>query len=258
MTIPFSDFIHKQVKRPTVKAMPFFHNVDSVTGVRILKSGTLTTKLCDVFKEPLIYLFYGRPAYKIDFNNGNMRGDSLCCPISIILKPNSHIKIKRIYPFDSGGFQKRYQSIIPKTIERDEFRLDHSTELVRKHIELFFKTNGNYFHGNSTFNQPITFTNTCIQTYVNIINTNGQTPFDDRVYTVEYQVDENIDLSKNILALAAPSKAFEDSEINEWVIKKWNAIPIAYSIYKYGNLLTYHGAMFEQIKSFLTSQNYIK
>jgi hypothetical protein len=52
------------------------------------------------------YLFYGRPAYKIDTDN-EIRTDEYLNPICFIIKRNCVKKSQRIFPFDSGAFLNR-------------------------------------------------------------------------------------------------------------------------------------------------------
>ena len=58
----FSDFVDSST--PTTRALPLAHNCDSYHFREIAKSQQLRPSFCGHFKEDLIYLFYGRPAYR--------------------------------------------------------------------------------------------------------------------------------------------------------------------------------------------------
>lgn len=257
MQSKLAKYICDSLSKPSLKIMPFFHNVDSLKIRDIIETGALKTKKCPVFNEPLVYLFYGRPAYKLTNENGNW-SDEFHTPISFILSSNSSINIKRIYPFDTGAFTAGfYENHVPKEFSIDNFLLGTSHEVPRMLIEIFFENNENYFLGKPTFSEHPKFLEYEVKAFLNIIKAKGQSPFDDRAYTIEYQLASDMEIKGNILAVVAPSEAFDDPLVYDKVVGEWNAIPLNYSTYHCGDLRTYHGAMFEKIKNFLKKKDYL-
>ncbi len=258
MPSPFARYIKTKIALCSMSDMPFFHNVLSLHFWDIIQSGVLKTKHCSIFKEPLVYLFYGRPAYKTGSENGEKRRrDKLKVPISFILKPDCTRSVKRIYPFDTGGFEEHYREYIPKEYDYNRFFLGTAHETAKKLIELFFGSNGNYYSGSSCYKEEVKFHEMEVKAYLNVLEATGSTPFDDRAYTVEYQIPSDIDLSKNVIAVAAPSEAFNDKEITNVVVGKWGAVPLDYEISRFCDIRTVHGHMCERIRFFLKDKGYI-
>src|SRR5687768_5724141 len=82
--------------------LPFFHCCEAVFLQSILDSEQLEPRYCNEYGEHLLYLFYGRPAYKSgEINNSRL---TFMMPLCFIIKHDAVNLIKRIVAFDSGAF----------------------------------------------------------------------------------------------------------------------------------------------------------
>jgi hypothetical protein len=253
----FASYIEDKVPTTTLVAMPLFHNAKAVALWDILSKGALQPHYCEEFKEPLVYLFYGRAAYKVGADTGS-RSDDFWSPVSIVMEPGCVPSIKRIYPFDTGGFATRYREHIPDYLSRDRFLLDGSPQIAQKLVDLFFGSNRNYLRGKKEFRgADVEFRHLEVRAYLSVLNSAGSMPFDDRAYTIEYQIDSEIDLSKCVIAVSAPSEAFDDPQIYSLVVDQWKALPLPYDTFRGGNAEIQHGQMFVQVRAFLEHRGYI-
>lgn len=107
----------------TKEMLPFFHSCDAFFFRSIIIGKKLTPTKCTVFEnEDLLYLFYGRPAYKAS-NLLSSRLSSML-PVSFILKSDCVDDIKRIAPFDTGAFHKGlYKDYIHPSMHMQNFFL---------------------------------------------------------------------------------------------------------------------------------------
>lgn len=71
----------------------------------IINAGKLEPRMCDVFKEKLIYLFYGGVLYRTA-NKPTRNASEL--PIVFVFHPSLLRFVERYYPFDTGALAKRY------------------------------------------------------------------------------------------------------------------------------------------------------
>jgi hypothetical protein len=82
--------------------LPFYHTCRGETFRTIASSGSVAATHCKEFQENLLYLFYGRPAYRIAGEKTTL--DLGQFPVCFILKRDSVRNVKRIFPFDTGAF----------------------------------------------------------------------------------------------------------------------------------------------------------
>jgi hypothetical protein len=102
----FSDYIQKQEMVPN--ELPMVHTTEYFRLPSIQSSNTLQASACKVFGEPLLYFFYGRPAYR-DASQTSPTRDVGFYPICFVFRPGTIAKgAKRLYPFDSGASQSGF------------------------------------------------------------------------------------------------------------------------------------------------------
>ncbi|SEK00155.1 hypothetical protein SAMN05518849_1256 [Sphingobium sp. AP50] len=95
-----------------------------ICSARSWESETLDPVPCPVFnKEPLIYFFYGRPAYRASAQIQS-NGLDAYAPICIIMKPDA-ADPRRIFPFDSGAFHHHLLAdFTHHRMMKEDFELD--------------------------------------------------------------------------------------------------------------------------------------
>src|SRR5258706_981135 len=90
--------------------LPLVHTTESYYLKKILKTGYIEARPCNVFTgEKLAYFFVGRAAYKRELSQ---EAEYWELPSCIVRSFTTH-GVKRIFPFDSGAFKaKRYSASI--------------------------------------------------------------------------------------------------------------------------------------------------
>ena len=201
----FRNFIEKHT--PTNPQMPFTHNTSGANFQSILFNGKISKIMCPVFHQEYVYFFYGRPAYKVSSKEESCTIEELL-PVCMLFKPDSLDNVARIYPFDSGAFdQGCYQNVISNKYNIDEFNMGKSLENIQKLISAFYDDNRKYYYG-----IPKHIKNaSCLQikSYLRLIETLIPLPTDDRKYTVEIILNDEIELKNKILAVILPRLLLE-------------------------------------------------
>ena len=86
------------------KSPPWVHSTASSRLLSILQQEKLLAVKCNVFKkDKLCYLFVGRAAYK---GRESLNPEPWQLPTVFVMRFDTPPRIKRIYPFDSGAFDR--------------------------------------------------------------------------------------------------------------------------------------------------------
>lgn len=196
-----------------ILTIPAFHSCDSFFLRKILNERKLSTSEDDVFEnEKLLYLFYGRPAYK----SANQQSSKLKAflPISFIVKSESIDRIKRVISFDSGAFKNGlYNNYLHPQMSLDNFILTPTIDAVKKAICYLFGTNENYFKGIPKEKPPFDPLDFEIECLYNLISGNEQQIVDDRKSTFEIQLDNQLFLTNSSLEAVILPDFFLSSEL---------------------------------------------
>lgn len=177
----------------------------------ILAKKILKVSDCPVYKEPLLYLFYGRPAYKIPAPH---------YPMCFVFKfdDSDLSNIRRKMAFDSGAFYyKRMDKFFPSGAKLEDFEIANlPMEFLQRFIKIFFNNNSNYF--DSIVNNPLPeFQNDLLKSYVSLIQSPDQESLDDRRKSLEIQFGSAFDLSTKkpeILIISSAHIENEEERIN--------------------------------------------
>lgn len=109
----------------------------------IVFSAELRPARCGVFHRDLIYLFYGRPAYRSRRSDDTT--DMACCPVCFVFARGKVCNIHGIYPFDTGAARAgRYLPDIPWA-DVPAYALQTVIDSARQFTHMFFETNRNYY-----------------------------------------------------------------------------------------------------------------
>jgi len=164
---------------------------------------------CEVFGEALIYLFYGRPAFRIAEDDIAI-GHSY--PVVLVFENELVDKATRMFPFDSGAFAgKRYSDFMHKRMTLGNFELPVSPEAPRKMVSAFFGSNFEYLRTvprRPERNHKAEFeVEALVRMYLQ-----GRPKADDRRQVVELQVPVRLDLSEAYWTALVYPDHFEDSK----------------------------------------------
>jgi hypothetical protein len=127
---------------PYTKTLAWCHRTNAYRFRDMVESAECSIKLSDSCAEGLLYLFYGRPAYRLA-NDSMSKSSSL--PIVLLFDPLLVQLGKRLYPFDSGAFQgKLLNPWMDPEMQIDHFQLECGSEPVRRFVRAFFESNDHY------------------------------------------------------------------------------------------------------------------
>jgi hypothetical protein len=171
------------------------------------KRNTIETELCDVYQEQLIYLFYGRPAFKVP---------AAYYPMCFVFRlENEDIdRIKRKMAFDTGAFHNGYMAdyFEGSNAQLGDFEIENQPlEYLSRFVRYFFENNTQYYDGgvNPALNgghQDV------INRYVLMLKEADTDNLDGRRRSIEIQFGQNIDLNQKTPEMLIVSSAHIENE----------------------------------------------
>lgn len=172
----------------------------------MIEHGTIKPQPCTVFKEDLIYAFYGRPAYR-SRHEGSI-GLAARAPVIMVLKPELIARGTRLYPFDTGAYAAgRYRRWLHSNAAVDDFGLPATSEAARKHVSAFFQSNKNYLTVHPTMPSVAYHGEFEVEQLAHILFDLDAVEADTRRIAMELQVDTPLPLDQTIIdALVLPSE----------------------------------------------------
>lgn len=201
---PRADFARLVANAPAFDPLlPFTHVTDAYMFRQIMAEERLAPSTCRIFDEQLLYLFYGRPAYRAAAEAESNGLDSYW-PVCFVLRPEA-VKPKRIFPFDTGAFHfGRFAAFMDHRMIKEDFELTLGLDAPARVVQLFWRHNRAYFEneGHVGFDpEPMDFEAKC---YIELIKSRARGPFDERNSAIEVQTDVPIPLENNIIAVILP------------------------------------------------------
>jgi hypothetical protein len=246
----FSDYVQKQAM--VSRELPLVHTTEYFRLGSIQASNALQPRDCKVFKEPLLYFFYGRPAYR-DASQITPTRDVGFYPICFIFRPGTICKkAKRMYPFDTGASQSgMYVPDINPPEALTDYQLQTAVESARRVVRCFFETDEQYLSNKARAALGFSSAETKPESYYRLINGGGQPGVDDRCSAVEIQIAESLDIGKDALAaVALPLCFLEDKILAKTLVEVWQAQPLTYYADIGMRPLEYHGAIRQLIRGY--------
>jgi hypothetical protein len=218
------NFIRQQT--PVVPPLPLVHTTRAYALDEIVGGNTLDPRECDVFKEQLTYLFYGRPAYRAkEGNNARLEFE---WPIVFIFDPKKIPAIHRLFPFDTGAFALEfYRDFFSKESRIEDFQLDPSLDTATKLVGALYLNNEEYYLGETRKNVDIPHRQFEIQGIYELARLPGlqgarsmwQTR-DERSSAIEIQIGQPLSLAETLVAVILPKPYMEDPEIKD-ALARW-------------------------------------
>lgn len=216
--------------------------------------GSVGTRPCPVYNDsPLLYLFYGRPAYKPAQGVSASKISDLA-PVCLILDPDLLDLAVRMVPFDSGGFE-RYLDLIGPDLPRSEFELSGDPSLPLRLITAFFQTNRDYYDQLPKLREEdIPFSGRSARAYARLLSDTAIRDADDRIGTIEVQFADRIPLAGALKAIVAPSAMLADAEVLRALDACPGAVPLPYKIYGRFEPLSFAQLIYERVDTFLEAE----
>jgi hypothetical protein len=209
--------------------LPLVHTTEYFRLSSIQATNTLQTSNCKVFKEPLLYFFYGRPAYRDSSQIAPTR-DVGFYPICFVFRPGTiSKKAKRLYPFDTGASQSGlYEPAIRRTDALVGYQVVAVAENARKIVAGFFETDKQYLSNKPKPDLHFSSADTEAESYYRLINGGGDSACDDRCSAVEIQIAECLDVRQGIMAVVLPTCFLEDDALANTLTKVWRTRLLTY------------------------------
>jgi hypothetical protein len=212
----FRDFIGGQDTAEGI--LPLTHITRAFSFDDMLDGDGLEPEPCDVFGEELIYLFYGRPAYRArDGSNARLE---YSWPVVFIFDPKEVQSVKRVFPFDTGAFKNgRYNGFFDERNVRNDFELHPTIESARQIVGTFYQDHTEYFTGLSRKNVDLPIRQFEAQGIHEMAKLPGDSR-DERSSAIEVQISDFINFRDSLLAIVIPDVYLDDSETIS-ALKNW-------------------------------------
>jgi hypothetical protein len=182
----------------------------------MIEDGEMSPTRCQVFSEDLLYVFYGRPAYRrAEFEQLRT---SARAPIVVVLSPEAENQGVRMFPFDTGAFPERYAKVRHSSMSVSDFELPCQASASQRHIAEFFGSNSSYlalkgqmpsrsFHGEFE-----------VEFISELVAERSNEPADDRRLAIELQLNRTIPFaSPMIAALVVPDLLLDSGWFQTWM-----------------------------------------
>ncbi|KRQ15910.1 hypothetical protein FBZ96_11580 [Bradyrhizobium stylosanthis] len=208
----------------TPKSPPWVHSAPSSKLIKIIQDEKLVAMKCDVFKgEKLCYLFVGRAAYK---GRDALNPEAWQLPSVFVMRFATPPPIKRIYPFDTGAFDRNRMPSYLTAFDMQNFELGSDDALIGRLISLYFDTPRRYVDRKSVDEDKIKEEHVLDMSHAEILALGklyreGSTKnYDDRAAAIEVQVGEDIPLRKqDLLGVVIPEEYMRTDGVRESLLK---------------------------------------
>jgi hypothetical protein len=204
--------------------------------------------MCPVYRERLIYLFYGRPAFKpLAGMSASRMAEHL--PLCLIFDAALMSKSERMLPFDSGGFARYAASVGSLPLENFELPADPKTPL--RLVSAFYESNLNYFR-----QMPLTRPDQISLKYpearaiARLAHDENIFDDDDRRSTVEIQLADDVRLAEALIAIIGPSVVEAEAPVAQLLAQCPNAILQTYRTYGRQRPIAHAGQLYDLVEDF--------
>ena len=246
--------------------LPLVHTCQSYNLEGIMAASAISTRHCDVFKEQLNYFFVGRPAYKKELSSEAAEWELPICFVFSYDISNA----KRIFPFDSGAFERKIFPSFIQMMNRDSFDVISTPDAPARVIGTFFGSPANYFRlktpDEDTFAGKFSLGvfDAEIRALHRLIIKTGKPPdqsteykkIDDRRFTIEVQFPADKILNKkDLLAVVLPEPYFLDTKVTKY-FRALGAQLISYQVHPLNPNL-YYAIIYEKLYDFFRRKKYI-
>jgi hypothetical protein len=213
----------------------------------IAATHSLEPQPCGVFHESLVYLFYGRPAYRS--SRGSMAGEPIAlCPVCFVFKPRTVSRVVyRMYPCDTGALAANRFNPAILASDLAQLALDPQIDSARRMVSLLFERNSDYFVGRVV--QTRAFTPGSVEArFYQLLMRAGPVDYDDRKSAIEVQVNQAISLRDQLLFVVLPREFLEEAAIRDAIINVWNCDPVVYATFMGDATASYYSVVREKVR----------
>jgi hypothetical protein len=211
--------------------LPLVHGSDAFKFLNAIEDGELRPQPCDVFiGESLLYFFYGRPSYRA---NGDAEPTSLAhyLPILLILKANLARNVRRMFPFDSGAFNRGfYATYLHHGMKIGDFGLEVAASTPGKLITAFFGDPSSYLRAEPRPALDLPPEQMEAVSFQSIVAARDANSLDSRGAAIEIQSAEPVSLKEHVQAVILPAP-FVERGSTATKLQALNIQPIPYMVH---------------------------
>lgn len=171
--------------------------------------------------------------------------------------------IKRMFPFDSGGFSRGKMPGFTSMMNLADFEVEPTEDSVSRLIGAFFGSRDAYFQmkGLDATDFERAHSLSALDAEIHALqrlSRHSPSNSDDRTFTIEVQGDQDMPLdSKSLLAVVAPVNYLDSEEFIKKVEDDWKAEILAYDVHPI-NSNYYHASIYSEVKYFLKQKGLLK
>ncbi|KWU26308.1 hypothetical protein AS149_25285 [Burkholderia cenocepacia] len=210
-----------------------------------------------MFEKDLIYLFYGRPAYRKRLATA-MRTAGRAPVVLLFTEAVERLAI-RLFPFDSGAFAgNRYETWMHRHMTIDEFELPCDSVCPPNFVKAFYENNDNYWDCEPTGLPRNTAGEHEVESLFDMIRDLDIASADDRRLSLELIVGTAVPLTPEyVRAIIVPSPMMDASYVKDIFTEQ--GIPLApYRFRKNQPAIEYQVALENQIYAILEALSAFK
>lgn len=242
--------------------LPLVHTTRSYNLRDIYTDQQILAGNCDVFlNEKLNYFFVGRPSYK--YYSDEVEDAHWEFPSCFIFEFNLLEDIRRVFPFDSGAFDRGMYPDYINRIKLDNFMAGVEPDTPRKIIGAFFENSEKYFHmmPKATERFDAEYSIGPMDAELSALNRlagdRSVKPLDDRRFTIEMQSGRDVNLSiHRPIAVICPYKYLGDKDFVSVVEEEWKARIVTYQTYSL-NVGNIYGQIYAKVEEVYRDLGYL-
>lgn len=232
--------------------MHLMHSTAAGRGAQIIVQGELRTRRCTEYHQDLVYLFYGRPAYK-PLPGVVASGIDEHLPMCLVIDPALLDDAIRILPFDSGGYG-RYAGHIGPLLQRPDFELGPGRETPMRLGRAFYQTNRNYYIQSPTADHAaIPMSQGAARAYARLTR-DVSLGDDDRHSSIEIQIPRNVPLAAALKAVVGPPTLLSDPEVTAALASMPTVARVPYNTFGSQQPSAYTALLYDKVSDFLVLQ----
>lgn len=216
-----NEYINKNYSSSNNKLLPSMHSCEGYACVQIMRDNMLMVQPCPIFKEDLLYFFYGKPAYPAGAKANINTSSPEYHPVCFIVDSNK-IKPKRVFPFDSGAFhsnnsrgERRYSQYIHPRISIENYDIYGGYSGILKYISVIYRTNERYLNGEVLNLKKSNIIE--IDSLFRLLRTESAFEMDERAYTIEIISNESFVLSDIVEYVILPNSLIKEKSVTKWL-----------------------------------------
>jgi hypothetical protein len=234
--------------KPSGKLLGLIHCTPVIRGIKAVEARVLNADLCPVYDSRLVYLFYGRPAFKpLQDVEASRLAEHL--PMCLVLDAALMARSERMVPFDSGGFA-RY-SASTGLLPRQAFEMKGDQTLPPRIVSAFYESNLNYFRQMPTVRcEDIPLSYPEARAIARMAADPSVFDDDDRRSTIEVQFSFDLSLRESLIAVIGPTVLDSEVCINELLADCPRAALLTYRTYGRQKPIAHSGQIYDLVEDF--------